>query len=299
MKAKVGQVEEVKKEFENMVKSMSIESRLRFLLLPVKEESFEKAYNILTDPRLEIERYLGHAKLLAYKLGRVDENFLGRLLRSAFGFVEVELHTSEIGHYSLELEREFYNKLEDSIRWVKDNVSMRHRPRPGNEHDQQEESWLHWALKHLTYRHLICNEKVKEYEIKSEYHIKSKSEENISPAEGKIADVYVESESPIAIEIETMYGTGDPIEAKIRPFTTLPYLGFKGELWLVIPNLHALMYAKELVKFRRDCRKEGLKLEVYVADVTGLGAKRIYGEERSPGLIKFVDVLKFIKKGRL
>ena len=57
------------------------------------------------------------------------------------------------------------------------------------------------------------------------------------------------------------------------------------------------MHAKDLLKLKRDYVKEGLKLEVYVADVTGWGCKLIYGEKRSPGLVKLKDVLKFIREG--
>ena len=290
--SKVETLNEIKKEFESEVKSRSIEGRLRFILLPVEEKLFEKAYRVLTDPNLEIEPYLRHAKLLAYKLGKVDDEFLERLLISAFGFAKITPHTSKIGHTSLELEREFYNRLEDAIRWVRKNVSAVYQPKPGSEYDRPEESWLHWALKHLTYQHLICNEKIEEHEIESE------KKEVLPSGKEKIIDVYTTSGfKPIAIEIETMYGTGDPIGAKINPLTVNPYLGFEGELWLLIPNLHALMYAKDLLKLKRDYVKEGLKLEVYVADVTGWGSKLIYGEKRSPGLVKLKDVLKFIREG--
>jgi len=35
-----------------------------------------------------------------------------------------------------------------------------------------------------------------------------------------------------------------------------------------------------------------------VADVTGMGALQIYKEKRKSGLIKLIDVLKFIKRGQ-
>jgi hypothetical protein len=112
-----------------------------------------------------------------------------------------------------------------------------------------------------------------------------------------ISRLYEGIPKEIAIEIETMWGTGDPIGAKINPHTVNPYFGkFKGELWLVIPNLQALLYARELLKLRHDYKKDGLNLEVYITDVTGKGAYYIYKEKREPGLIKLVDVLKFIRR---
>ena len=48
---------------------------------------------------------------------------------------------------------------------------------------------------------------------------------------------------------------------------------------------------------RKSYREKGLNLEIYIADVTGKGAKLIYNEERKPGLVKLIDTLKFIKGG--
>ena len=253
--------------------------------MPVDGKFFDKAYDLLNRPGLQIERYLRHAKFFAYKLKRIDEEFLGRLLISAFGFAEIPLHSPSIGEYALELQGKFCRELESIIKRVENEVDPVNWPKPG-----EEESWLHWALKHLTYMHLVNNEKIDENNIKSEVCVASE----------KVADVVADATaSKIAIEIETMYGTGDPIGAKINPYTIRPYLeaSFKGELWLIIPNLHALLYANSLLRLRKSYRERGLNLEIYVVDVTGIGAKLIYNEERKPGLVKLVDVLKFIRRG--
>jgi len=269
-----------REEFINQVKARSVEGQLRFLLLPIDGKLFDKAYNLLNRPELQIERYLRHARFLAYKLKKVDEEFLGRLLISAFGFVETPLHSPSIGEYALELHGKFCRELEKIMKKVQSMVNPVNWPKPG-----ENERWLHWALKHLTYMHLISNEKIDENSIKSEECVVSE----------KVADVVA---SDITIEIETMYGTGDPIGAKINPYTIRPYLekGFSGELRLIVPNLHALLYANGLLRLRRSYREEGLNLEIYIADVTGMGSKLIYDEERKPGLVKLVDTLKFIKR---
>ena len=65
--------------------------------------------------------------------------------------------------------------------------------------------------------HFIDNEKIDESSIKSE--------EQINGKKGGPTDVVVVVEARnIAIEIETMYGTGDPIGAKINHRTIRPYL---------------------------------------------------------------------------
>jgi len=272
-----------KEEFVNQVKAKSIEGRLRFLLLPVDAKIFDKAYELLSSPELRIERYLRHAKFLAYKRKRVDEKFLARLLVSAFGFVELSPHSSSIGEYVLELHGKFCEELAKVIEKVRRRIEPVNWPEP-----KEGESWLHWALKHLAYMHLIENEGISEDSIKSE----------VSVIPGKVADV---ATSDIAIEIETMYGTGDPIGAKINPYTIRPYLekNFKGELRLIIPNLHALLYTSSLLRLRKSYRRRGLNLEIYAVDVTGMGARLIYNEERKPGLVKLIDMLKFIKEGRI
>jgi len=272
-----------KGELINQVKAKSVEGRLRFLLLPIDGKHFDKAYDLLNRPELQVERYLRHARFLAYKLKKVDEEFLGRLLISAFGFAKTPLHSSSIGEYALELHGKFCRELENIIKRVQSRIEPVNWPKPG-----ENESWLHWALKHLTYMHLINNEKIDENSIKSE--------ECVIPE--KVADVVA---SNIAIEIETMYGTGDPIGAKINPDTIRPYLeeGFSGELRLIVPNLHALLYANGLLRLRRSYREKGLNLEIYIADVTGMGSKLIYNEKRKLGLVKLVDVIKFVRGGRV
>lgn len=286
----IEKIDKFAKEFTKEIEDRSIEGRLRFLLLPVDGKSFDKAYNLLTSPELRLERYLRHARFFAYKLKKVDEEFLGDVLISAFGFAKTPPHSISIGEYALELEGKFREKLIEIMEWVRKKVEPPNWPEQGDEGDQQE-GWLHLALKHLVYAHLLSNEKVDIKNIKSENKI----------IDEKIADVVCEAPSKlIAIEIETMYGTGDPIGAKINQRTIKPYLEnrFNGELWLVIPNLHALLYAGDLLRLRRSYREEGLNFEIYVADVTGEGAKLIYGEERKPGLIKLIDVLKFIKHSK-
>jgi hypothetical protein len=281
--------ERIKNDFINEVKSRSIEGKLRFLLLPIEGSKFGEAYKLLNESHLKIEHYLKHSEFFAFKLREIsheEEEIVRRILSAAFGFAEA--YGLSIGEYALKLEGEFIKKLEEIIRMVKDKVSSIKLPKPGPEGEFPEESWLHLALKHLTYAHLLFNEGVAEEGIECEKEVEGV---------GKIADVLCKKMN-IAIEIETMYGTGDPIGVKINPKTIMPYYehGFKGELWLVIPNIHAFLFLHELLKLRKDYREQQLNLEIYVADVTGMGAWQIYGEKRGPGLVRLIDVLNFIKK---
>lgn len=96
-------------------------------------------------------------------------------------------------------------------------------------------------------------------------------------------------------EIETMYGTRDSL-AKINE-TVKPYYGkFNADLWLVVPNLQAFIFAHQLLKLRDDYVNEGLKLEIYVTDVTGKGGELVHRRKSNPGLIKLREVLGFLDK---
>jgi hypothetical protein len=274
---------EAKDAFIKEVKSKSIEGRLRFLLLPVEGEKFKESYDILTDPRIEIERYLKYCKFFAFKLRTdLEEELLARVLSATFGFAKVSLHSHRIGQYILGLYGEFDRKLGEIIKRIREKVDPAKWPKP-----HPEECPLHKALKHLAYAHLLFNERIGEEHIDSEVEVDGIRK----------VDVYCKNPArKIAIEIETMYGTGDP-GAKINHETIMPYYEkkFDGELWLVIPNLQAFLFLEELLRLRKYYREQRLKLEIYVADVTGEGARQIYGEKKAPGLIKLVDVLNFIR----
>jgi len=285
-----GGYESPPKRFEESLEKIAYSQRLKFMIISVKSEEFHSVYNCLKSPELppKIWRRINYCKLLAYKFKPRSEEFLERLLLVAFGFVSPKsIHGTDIGSIVAELDKEFYEELNETKRWVESKMKFIHEPFPGDELGVKE-SWLHYLLKYLVYRHLIKNEEIDEKVIKCESNVKGIK---------KVADVYVE---PIrrAVEIETMFGTGDPINDKIRKHTVNQYYkdGFNGELWLVVPNLHALFYTKSLLRLREDYRKEGLDLEIYITDVTGQGARYIYNEERDPGLIKFIDALKFIKE---
>jgi hypothetical protein len=276
---------EAEDAFIKEVKSRSVEGRLRFLLLPVEGSKFKESYEILIDPRIRIERYVKYSKFFAFKLRMdLEEELLAKILSAIFGFAKVSLHSHSIGQYTLELYGEFRQKLDEIITRVRKEVSCVRWPK-----HHSEECRLHWALKHLAYAHLLFNERIGEEYIDSEFKVD----------EIKTVDVYCNNPArKIAFEIETMYGTGDPIGAKINHETIIPYYEkrwkFDSALWLVIPNLQAFLFIRELLRIRRYYREQGLKLEIYVADVTGEGAKQIYGEKKAPGLIRLIDLLNFI-----
>lgn len=274
----LGEAQRLSKTF----KDLKLEQAFRFIVLPVEAEYLERIKEILTDPQLNFRHYI--PTLHIYKLKKLGDEQLTALLRAMFGFLEPRPYTINIGQQCMELESEFYRRLEEIMNEVKGRLPSQRQPVAGDELGQ-EESWLHYALKFLAIKHLMDNCGKPESSIKTEEMIG-----------GVRADV--SCEETIAIEIETFYGTILPFERKLVP-KIKEYSGFQGQLWFVIPNIQALLYVDDLLKLRRDCRDAGMKLEIYTLDLTGDGGELLYGKRMKPGLIKLVDVLKWLRRNGL
>jgi len=283
--------ERIQSEFISKIDIIINEGRLRFVLMPVSfiingKNRFDEAYRILTETP-SVERYVKSTIFLALKsreFREEEERYAGLLLRAMYGFAEIELQRSEkISEHAFKLRKNYIENLGRIIEKVRQEISASKWPV-----QSEDESWLHYALKHLVYSHLLFNENAKEECISSE--------EKLEYIE-KIPDITYRCgpDEVIAVEIETMYGTGDPL-AKINE-TVKPYYGkFNADLWLVVPNLQAFIFAHQLLKLRDDYVNEGLKLEIYVTDVTGKGGELVHRRKSNPGLIKLREVLGFLDK---
>jgi hypothetical protein len=289
--------------FLGHLKELRLEKAFRYLVLSVdKKEDVMKVADVLMNPGAEFRYYI--PKLYAYTCRELDLEDWYLILQAMFGFVGVEYETftergsksavpsasklllepHDIGRWCLELDRRFYETLDKIKEEVTRRLSSGRQPRSGKELGQ-EESALHYSLKFLVVKHLIDNLKVSENSIRTEEEVES-----------IIPDVYVSWPKKIAVEIETFYGTGDPYHVKlISKVEDYRKAEFKDELWLVVPNIQALLFVDELLKLRRDYKKE-LDLEVYTLDLTGYGAELTCGERRGPGLIRLIDVLRLFKE---
>jgi hypothetical protein len=283
--------ERIQSEFISKIDIIINEGRLRFVLMPVSfiingKNRFDEAYRILTETP-SVERYVKSTIFLALKsreFREEEERYAGLLLRAMYGFAEIELQRSEkISEHAFKLRKNYIENLGRIIEKVRQEINASKWPM-----QSENESWLHYALKHLVYSHLLFNENAKEDCISSE--------EKLEYIE-KIPDITYRCgpDEVIAVEIETMYGTGDSL-AKINE-TVKPYYGkFNADLWLVVPNLQAFIFAHQLLKLRDDYVNEGLKLEIYVTDVTGKGGELVHRRKSNPGLIKLREVLGFLDK---
>ena len=281
---KNGKISEAK-QLIGQLKSLSLEQAFRFLILPAEnKKEFKDIVEIIMDPRYEFRYYI--RKLYAYTCKELSFNDqeLGLIFRGMFGFIKPRPEiTFDIGKHCLDLYNRFYERLDLIKNEVERKLLSQRQPKVGQELNQ-EESWLHYTLKFFVIKHLIDNLKIPEESIDTEKRLGF-----------AIPDVYVDQFKQIAIEIETFYGTIDPYNCKLIPkINEYKDAQFKGELWLVVPNIQALLYVDDLLKLRKDYRHD-LNIEIYTLDLTGEGAELIYKEKRQPGLIKLVDLLKLFK----
>lgn len=102
----------------------------------------------------------------------------------------------------------------------------------------------------------------------------------------RIVDVFV-PRGPIYYEIETLYGTVDPV-AKMNQ-TILKYAP-PEDLRIVIPNLTALLYLRDLLDLETAQRQQGYNLTLWVVDLSRRGA------EKEAGLRRLVDASDKVKR---
>lgn len=144
----------------------------------------------------------------------------------------------------------FYEKLrkigESDIR-IKEDGKEKRIPVDILVNSAENESRLHYYMKVFVVKYLIEKLGYSKDEVKTEEEAK---------IDEVIPDVRVKD---VVIEIETLYGTGRPL-GKIAE-TIKKYKGKNIELWLVVKNLDAIMYYRDLKK-RAKAAKEELGVDV-------------------------------------
>jgi len=95
-------------------------------------------------------------------------------------------------------------------------------------------------------------------------------------------DIYIPEQNRY-IEIETFYGTGDPISKKLDKETLNKYKGMHVNVDIVLLGLHLLLYAKDLFKLKKIYKEYNIKVNFYTIDVK---------EERLVSIKEIRDMLK-------
>jgi len=160
--------------------------------------------------------------------------------RICWGFVEVSNKGSNFDEIFSNAEKSYYDALGEVSR----NVELKHYVNP-----DENAGFEHESLKLITVKALATElkreviELLKEGIIETEYNINS----------GR-ADIYVKPKNRF-IEIETLYGTEDPI-TKLDKVTLNKYKGMNANVDIVLLGLHILLYARDLYKLKKLYERE-------------------------------------------
>ena len=283
-------------DFERRFTEFSVEPMFRFIVIVAKDyEDLEGVLPMIRDPTLG--KFI--PELLVYRLKRgLSASALDLLMRACWGFIELKPSPREGTApppvtLILSFYNNYYNEFRRKLKRIVEDLGKRWPIELQPKLSPERESPLHYALKYLVVNHLHENEGIAMKDIETE--------EELGYAR---PDVYVKTrDREIAVEIETLYRKGSPrLGVKLRDEVLEKYFPnnfrpnkFKGELWLVIPNLHALLFCDEIVKVVKDYRKKGCNVHVYLLDLTGKGHEIRSGRKASPGLIRLEDVVEILR----
>ena len=181
------------------------------------------------------------------------------LAKVCWGFVEKEGETfDEMFGYC---EKEFFNELSKA----KEDVELTHYVEWDESASPEHESMKVVVVRCLA-RELGAKDKHEVVEMLEGGEVKTEYE-----VDGGRADIYVPSQQRF-VEVETFYGTGDPI-TKLDKETLRKYLPkYEGTTCRVdvvlLTGIQALLYARRLVELAEVYRKRhGLKVDFYLSDI--------------------------------
>jgi hypothetical protein len=179
-----------------------------------------------------------------------------RAIKALYGFVEEPpiLKPVDLDAYTVLLEETFYDKIRKLLSDTWSVLTV--EPSTEDEEGIGGESTLHFALKVFCVKYFMEKKGVETVETEVEI-----------PTAGKI-DVLVKGyQSPsLAVEVETLYGTGLPLIKLKRTIESRLKAGLN--LWVVVPPMQAFLYLKELMLLRKLYRKAyGERLEFYTTNL--------------------------------
>lgn len=151
------------------------------------------------------------------------------------------------------LEDSYFDEIEKLASKISTIISV--EPSSEDEENIGGESILHYALKAFVVEYLK-KIGIDENKIRTEYEF----------ADGRL-DVYVSDPElgELAIEVETLYGTGLPMLKLRKRVESRLERGLK--LWIVVPNPQLMIYFKDILALRNIYRKRyGEKIEFFGVD---------------------------------
>lgn len=248
-------IEEANKLFER-VRESKLFDRLRelfsqdygFIIFHVSDRFKNEFTRML---RENVGRYV---KIVELSSKGLLKDVKEEIARMCWGFVDAEGETFDELFGSAE--KKYYEEL---IR-ISEDIELMHWMKRDPEASLEHEALKAFVIKAVAreLRAKSMGEIVQMLErgvIKTEYEF-----------EGRKSDVYV-CPADRHLEVETFYGTGDPITDKLDNQTLAKYRG-EESVDVVLLGLHALLYAGKLLELARVYRKHhGLNVNFYIPDL--------------------------------
>jgi hypothetical protein len=152
------------------------------------------------------------------------------------------------------LEELYYSEIRKLLSDIKKVLIV--EPSSEDEEGISGESTIHFALKVFCVKYFVEKRGIETVETEVDI-----------PTVGRV-DVLVKGFQPssLAVEIETLYGTGLPIIKLKKTIESRLKAGL--DLWVVVPPMQTFLYLKELLILRRLYREAyGERFEVYTTDL--------------------------------
>jgi hypothetical protein len=212
------------------------------------------------------------AKIIEIQTPEWEPQAKATLAKICWGFVEGEGETFD------EMFECCGKNFSDELTKVRGNLELFHHVEKDESASPEHEN-MKLAVIECLAEELGAKEKaiemLKSGKIKTEYELKR----------GR-ADIYVPSQQRF-VEIETFYGTGDPIDKldkkTLRKYLSSEYEGSRIDI-VFLTGIQALLYARELVNLAELYRKEHLKVSFYLPNL------------RERKLIPLEEVFKMLRK---
>ena len=233
-----------------------------FLVLYGSNESIEKVKDILKDDS-PLPKY--------HEVSINEDDVVFNLVRIMWGMLKEE-NPAILDTTVVRLEDLYFGEIEKLASKISTIISV--EPSSEDEENIGGESILHYALKAFVVEY-FKKRGVDKRKIKTEYEF----------ADGRL-DIYVsDPKLDVAVEVETLYGTGLPMLKLRKRIESRVEKGLK--VWIVVPNPQLIIYFKDILALRTFYRKRhGDKIEFFGLDLN------------SGKIIPITELLKFLKSGR-
>lgn len=199
---------------------------------------------------LQFTSYEYKVKIIPIKLRKLSLEEMEDISSKTWGFLKYE-GLRNISEYFGKYEKMFYEKLE-KLSNTKYAIGLKESI---EDEENGKESDLHYLIKLFLVKYLRETDKIKNLEVETK-------------KVDVIPDIFIPDKN-LAIEIETLYGTGVKFLRKLG--RTIEKYKDKGyELWVVLPNLQFLLFYKQILEVKNEF-KDKVQIKFLTLDLKNRG----------------------------